>query len=70
MIAFGLGSITHDKVERIFSLTIGVSAPVVALIIRWPSSATLEVFGMLCIEAWLCLAYTGTGNGEPLLTSL
>ncbi|MFP3262602.1 MAG: DUF998 domain-containing protein [Nitrososphaeria archaeon] len=52
IIVFGFGSLLHDKTEGILSLAIGISAPVIALLVRWPSSATLEVFGIICIEAW------------------
>ncbi len=52
IIAFGLGSILHDKFEGVLSLVIGISAPIIASIVKWPSSATLEVFGIICIEVW------------------
>ena len=56
IIAFGLGSILHDKAEGIISLTIGLSAPIIAFIVKWPSSATLEAFGIVCIEAWALIS--------------
>jgi len=56
IITFGLGSVLHDRSEGMVSLLIGVAAPIIAFIVKWPSSATLEVFGIICIEAWVLIS--------------
>ncbi|MGC9208866.1 MAG: DUF998 domain-containing protein [Nitrososphaeria archaeon] len=52
IVVFGAGSMLHDRAEGMASLLIGLVAPAVALLIKWPSSATLEIFGIACIELW------------------
>jgi len=52
----------------LFSLLLGVLAPIPALLISWPSAATEEAYGILVIDAWVLVmtymdsVYNGRSN--------
>lgn len=60
--AFGAGSVLHDRTEGTASLLIGIMAPVIAETVRWPSSAALETFGIICIEVWALISIWRIGK--------
>jgi hypothetical membrane protein len=54
LIAWGIGSLMGgNRGLGLFSLLLGVLAPIPALLIPWPSAATEEAYGILVIDAWV-----------------
>ena len=54
LIAWGIGSLMgSNRGLGLFSLLLGVLAPIPALLIPWPSAATEEAYGILVIDAWV-----------------
>jgi hypothetical membrane protein len=50
---WGIGGIVaRDRGIGAGSLILAVAAPIIALIVRWPSSAVLEAYGISIIDAW------------------
>ena len=43
-------------------LLLGLLAPLPALLLKWPSTATLEVYGILVIDVWAIAATVLTRN--------
>ncbi len=56
IITWGIGSLlARDRKMGLFSLLLGVMAPVIALIIPWPSAATVEAYGIAVIDSWVAV---------------
>jgi len=54
LITWGMGSlITKDKSFGLFTLLLGIIAPIIALLVPWPSAATEEAYGILIIDIWV-----------------
>jgi hypothetical membrane protein len=54
IIIWGIGSlITRNKRFGLFTLLLGIVAPIIALLIPWPSAATVEAYGILAIDIWV-----------------
>ncbi|MCG2894775.1 MAG: DUF998 domain-containing protein, partial [Vulcanisaeta sp.] len=54
LIALGIGSLMGgDRGLGLFSLLLGVLAPIPALLIPWPSAATEEAYGIVIIDIWV-----------------
>ncbi|MGC8673694.1 MAG: DUF998 domain-containing protein [Thermoprotei archaeon] len=70
ILAFGAG-LVGERSEKLgaISLTVGVFAPILALAVKFPSSATLEAFGIICIEIWVIsvtFLWDGFGNHKSV----
>ncbi|MCG2879960.1 MAG: DUF998 domain-containing protein [Vulcanisaeta sp.] len=56
LIALGIGSLMGgDRGLGLFSLLLGVLAPIPALLIPWPSAATEEAYGIVIIDIWVVI---------------
>ena len=54
LIAWGIGSLMGgDRGLGLFSLLLGVLAPIPASLIPWPSAATEEAYGIVIIDIWV-----------------
>ncbi|MGC8607065.1 MAG: DUF998 domain-containing protein [Vulcanisaeta sp.] len=54
LITWGIGSLmAKDRVLGSFSLILGIIAPIIALIVPWPSAATEEAYGIAVIDSWV-----------------
>ncbi len=54
LIALGIGSLMGgDRGLGLFSLLLGVLAPIPASLIPWPSAATEEAYGIVIIDIWV-----------------
>jgi hypothetical membrane protein len=41
--------------EGVFSLLAGIISPIIAAVVKWPSTATVEAFGITVIDLWVIL---------------
>ncbi|WP_054857137.1 DUF998 domain-containing protein [Vulcanisaeta sp. JCM 16159] len=56
LITWGIGSLmAKDRRLGLFSLLLGIIAPLIALIVPWPSAATEEAYGIVVIDLWVAL---------------
>ena len=56
LITWGIGSLmTRDRRLGLFSLLLGIVAPLIALVIPWPSAATEEAYGIVVIDLWVAV---------------
>jgi len=56
MLIYSLGLLFERlKVYGFLLIVMSVIGPVVALLVKWPSAATLEVFGIIIIDLWVFL---------------
>ena len=52
----GIGSLMGgNRGLGLFSLLLGVLAPIPALLIPWPLAATEEAYGILVMDAWVLI---------------
>jgi hypothetical membrane protein len=56
IIVFGLGIVgSMNKQFGIIFLIIGLIGPIIAYIVNWPSTAIVEVYGILIMNIWVIL---------------
>ncbi|MEM3832982.1 MAG: DUF998 domain-containing protein [Thermoprotei archaeon] len=56
ILVYGLGLILEKiKYYGIMSIMLGIIGPIIAVIIKWPSVAMIEAYGILIIDIWVIL---------------
>lgn len=57
VLIWGMGALLEKLRVGLYSILIVIIASILAIIVKWPSGATLETLGILTIDLWAILTY-------------
>lgn len=54
MLVYGLGLLFERlKIYGFLSIAMSIIGPLITLLVKWPSAAVLETFGIIIIDVWV-----------------
>ncbi|BFI77025.1 DUF998 domain-containing protein [Sulfurisphaera ohwakuensis] len=62
ILTYGIGLLTARRKLGIYMIILFIIANVVAGVIKWPSSATIEAWGISIIDIWVILSFLDVGQ--------
>ncbi|MEM3288440.1 MAG: DUF998 domain-containing protein, partial [Saccharolobus sp.] len=57
ILVYGIGLLRVKRKWGIYMLTLFIISNIVAGIVKWPSAATIEAYGIIVIDIWVIMSY-------------